>query len=257
MSPAAVARKPREAARARAPKASAPDGYFARSRTLAASFLAIAPLLALYETGIALTGSPVVNGADALVRRAFLAFGPTHAALAWRIAIALCFALAVLEVVRKRMPVHRDLPGIAAEGLAYGALLGPLALLLQRRVLPFLAAGAEGDGRLAELILSVGAGVYEEIVFRLLLLTAVFAVVVRIFDAKESGRVVALAVAVAASSAVFSAFHHFGPEGEPFAVAPFLFRAIAGAVLGVIFVLRGLGVAVYTHAAYDCLRVFL
>jgi len=254
------AKTPAADAPARAPAPSKPSGYLVRSRILAESFLAIAPLLGLYEAGLAVSRSRVVNGADALVRQVFLLFGDAHATLAWRIAIAACFALSVFDVVRRRLPVYRDLPLIGLEGLAYGACLGPLALAIQSRVAPMLQAAsgpaAEPTSVWLRAALSVGAGVYEEIVFRLLLLSALFALLVRISAVMESSRVLALTVAILLSALAFSAFHHVGFAGEPFAAGPFLFRTIAGVVLGVIFALRGLGVAVYTHAAYDLLLTF-
>ena len=60
-----------------------------------------------------------------------------------------------------------------------------------------------------------------------------------------------VAAAVLLSALVFSLFHHIGPGASPLLRREFVFRAIAGLVLGVMFVLRGFGVCVYTHTLYD------
>jgi hypothetical protein len=63
-------------------------------------------------------------------------------------------------------------------------------------------------------------------------------------------------LAVVVASLLFSGFHHVGAYGEPFETHAFLFRFFAGLLLSVIFLTRGLAVAVYTHTLYDIL-VFL
>jgi hypothetical protein len=57
--------------------------------------------------------------------------------------------------------------------------------------------------------------------------------------------------AVLLSALLFSGFHHMWPGGEPFHASVFLFRAMAGVLLGGLMLLRGYGVCVYTHAMYD------
>jgi hypothetical protein len=49
----------------------------------------------------------------------------------------------------------------------------------------------------------------------------------------------------------FSFFHHVGHGAPPLRRDVFVFRAAAGILLGFLFVVRGFGVAVYTHALYD------
>ena len=63
----------------------------------------------------------------------------------------------------------------------------------------------------------------------------------------------ALAVAVLTTSLAFSLAHYVGPAAEAFDLFTFTFRTIAGAFFAVLFVTRGFGVAVGTHAAYDLL----
>ena len=55
-------------------------------------------------------------------------------------------------------------------------------------------------------------------------------------------------LAVLISAVLFSWHHHLG---EPFEMGVFLFRTMAGVILGFLFWFRGFGVCVYTHAMYD------
>jgi membrane protease YdiL (CAAX protease family) len=61
-------------------------------------------------------------------------------------------------------------------------------------------------------------------------------------------------LAVAASALVFSWAHH-SVGGEPWNARVFLFRAAMGALLGWIYLARGLGVVVYAHALYNVVLV--
>ena len=50
---------------------------------------------------------------------------------------------------------------------------------------------------------------------------------------------------------IFSAFHYVGPLGDSLELGSFVFRMIAGLLLSGLFLLRGFGVAAWTHALYD------
>ena len=61
----------------------------------------------------------------------------------------------------------------------------------------------------------------------------------------------AMPLALLASALVFSWAHHIGDYGEPFELAAFTYRAIAGGIFGLIFYYRSLAHAVYAHFLYD------
>jgi membrane protease YdiL (CAAX protease family) len=112
-----------------------------------------------------------------------------------------------------------------------------------------------------DLVLDLGAGVYEEIVFRFLAIRGIFLLLrldpFEAFDdhprASRGSVFSATAVAVLVSSLLFALYHHVGPGGDPFAPALFAFRTLAGLLLALIYFCRGLAAAVYTHAFYDVL----
>jgi membrane protease YdiL (CAAX protease family) len=102
------------------------------------------------------------------------------------------------------------------------------------------------------LVLSLGAGVYEELVFRLICFTllSLFFIDFLGFSKKFGGLWIVLIGALA-----FSAYHYLGDE--PFAWRAFLFRTAAGIYFGVLYLLRGFGITAGSHAAYDIFVAFL
>lgn len=96
-------------------------------------------------------------------------------------------------------------------------------------------------------VLSLGAGIYEELVFRVLLVGGLFGV----FRSSGVGRRPAALFAAGLAALVFSGFHYIGQYGDPFSVSSFLFRFLAGLAFSVLFLIRGFGVTAWTHALYD------
>jgi hypothetical protein len=95
----------------------------------------------------------------------------------------------------------------------------------------------------------LGAGVYEEALFRLALIPLFYGVL-RLLQMPS---VLASALAVTASSLLFSIAHHAGTPGETFTWFAFIFRWLAGVYFAWVFVVRGFGVAVGCHCVYDVL----
>jgi membrane protease YdiL (CAAX protease family) len=115
--------------------------------------------------------------------------------------------------------------------------------------LPLAAGAAAPAGPLAALVGFLGAGVYEEALFRLVLIPVFFAAL----RALQTPQVIASSAAITASSLLFSLAHHAGTPGEAFTWFAFIFRWLAGVYFAWVFVVRGFGVAVGTHTAYDVL----
>ena len=192
---------------------------------LAASLVLVFPLLLVYEVGVLFAGS--VNGADVVTRLLFAALGrPAYLALHALIAIGF-----LLWIRRGRRWTTLRLE-VAAP------------VILER----VLGLGLSS----ASVIDALGAGVHEELVFRLALLGGLVAFAA---GSPATARWPRLAVfgALVLSSIAFSLAHHVGGYGEPWAARAFAFRLLAGAALGAIFWFRSLAHAVYAHAIYDLL----
>jgi hypothetical protein len=207
---------------------------------LAASLVLVFPLLLAYEVGVLFAGS--VNGADVVTRLLFAALG-RPAYLALHALIAAGFLLWIRRGDRwatLRLPVVAP---VILEAALYALTLGALVSLILERVLGLGPSSAS-------VIAALGAGVHEELVFRLALLGGIVALAAG--SPSLSGRPrVALALALALSSVAFSLAHHVGAHGEAWTARALAFRVLAGAAFGLIFWFRSLAHAVYAHAIYD------
>lgn len=125
-------------------------------------------------------------------------------------------------------------------------LAGPLFLL--SRAIPFQAGVAPSTYALDQFAMGIGAGIYEELVFRLILITLLMMIGMDLLRLERKGVAVA---AVILSSVAFAAHHHRPIGTEPFELVPFVFRTFAGVYLAIIFWYRGYGAAAGCHAAYN------
>ena len=231
--------------------------YLASSRAPRYSLLFALPLLLLYEgLSFLLTGSTVAgvrNGADVLLKELFLSIGGRYGLSLFNAAL---FGIGAFLVWRDRRANRAPMSGsvfglMFLESAGYAALLGFVVGWLTALVLrapSMLMIGPSDLDLPTKLVTSLGAGIYEELLFRVLL-TGGLLVLVRVLFGFS--RPTAAAVSVVLSALIFSSFHYIGALGDRFTVASFTFRAIAGLVFSALFVTRGLGVTAWTHALYD------
>ena len=240
-------RAPRTPRRAPAARRSTGPSPFGRG-DLATSLLLVFPLFLAYEVGVMF--SPTVNGVDFVTRWVFAAVGyDRERFLLVHLVLALGFLGLLLHLRRSRSFSLRVFPSVVLEAALYALTMGTVIALLMERVLGLgLDPGNLALGHRAQaVVLSLGAGVHEELVFRLGLMGGASAALV-LAGVKRS---VAVAIALVASAALFSAAHHAGPLGEPFERGVFVYRALAGIVFGLIFYFRSLAHAAYAHFLYD------
>jgi len=119
---------------------------------------------------------------------------------------------------------------------------------------------AQSKSMLADIVTGIGAGIYEELVFRLILICALM---VLFQDVLRFDRTNAIILAVLISAALFSAHHHIHfvdgqlNQRDPFNWMEFAFRTIAGIYFAVLFAFRGFGVTAGTHAFYDIIATII
>jgi len=220
-------------------------GYFEKSRDLTNSIILIIPMLVIYEAGL-LLGFRGKNGVDFLTDFVIGNFG-------WQGLVTLNLVLIaglIVVATRRERDAKFDsaiVGGVLLESTVYAWFLGTVIIFIMRQ--SHLLAVADEMSVPTRVIVSFGAGVHEEIVFRLLLLGGI-AYFIKDFLGKDE--TAAFAIAFVVSSLLFSLAHHL-PGGEPFAFYPFVYRFFAGLIFATIYHVRGLAVAVYTHAIYDIL----
>ncbi len=229
----------------------AAKGYWTESRQPLASLVFIAPLLIVYELGVVVLG--VQTGADVWMRKTLNILGFGQHLLLPVLTVALLLGWHHLKRRQWRVPAG-VLPGMLAECLLLAIVLRVI-LQLQKGLFGLVSGG--GTASLADsfkklaggFIGYLGAGIYEELLFRLILLSLVIWLLYRLGVPSGKGFI----IAVAATSVVFAVAHYVGPYGEQFQTFSFVFRFIAGVFFSVLFVYRGFGIAAGTHAFYDIL----
>jgi membrane protease YdiL (CAAX protease family) len=227
--------------------------YLHDTRDLVASILYCVPLFVAYQIGV-LSAGGVKNGVDFVtVTLLEVTDGDMgiYLALNAGVLVALLIAMFALRG-RGRMNPHL-FPLVVVESSVYALFFGAGVTMLMRAfgldALLAIPALSIADLSVTDrFVLAIGAGLYEELVFRLVLLGGLYVVATRVL---RMNKVIAGLAAVIISSVLFSAVHHMGNMADEFQLGVFLFRLFAGVLLSVIFWLRGLAVAVYTHAIYD------
>ncbi|NQT50583.1 CPBP family intramembrane metalloprotease [bacterium] len=234
-----------ERAEATSPSVPSIAAYLNDSRDFATGFLFIVPLLLVYEVGVRLLRSDVINWAHGTVRLVFHVFGPWEPAL-FGLVVGVLVAVAIWRTERPHWDL--DLYGMMlVESIAYACAMGLVCSHLARRLLPLGTMGAS-PGLAQDLVLSAGAGVYEEVLFRVILLGAIYHALKRWLRLHAG---LAAFVAITFSSVAFAACHHLGPYGDPVEVGRLAYRFGLGILFAAIYVYRGLGIVVYTHTLYD------
>jgi hypothetical protein len=235
----------------------APSSYWQASRAPRYSLLFALPLLAFYQIlAVLLSTGPrsIRNGADVILQGLFVAVAGRWGPLLFMI----CLIGGGLWLVARDMRAHgsrlrgRVFFGMLGESLAlalaFGIVVGGITSgvigLLQTLALP-----PAGDFTWwTRLMVSLGAGIYEELLFRVLLVTALAAAARALFGWTP---VAAGVGATVLGAAIFSAFHYLGPYGDRLQVYSFVFRMIAGLFFSALYLLRGFGITAWTHALYD------
>ena len=225
------------------------SNYLRFSRSTYYSVVSALPLLLAYEILVIITQSNywvIRNAADVWIRT-FLSFFDLKAQHLTFIMIGISFALIPLAKIRSpgvRIKVSYFLV-MLLESLLYSLILG--VLLQNILILVGLASGGIGSGVLQNLALSLGAGLFEEIVFRVILLNLLFFLFKFLFKKKVAISIFSVLIA----SLLFSMSHYIGSMAESWELYSFMYRWLAGMVFTVLYFIRGFAITAYTHALYD------
>jgi hypothetical protein len=218
------------------------------------SLLFILPLLLFFHVAAAFYGTDLLALRD--VAKVLRFFGATVAYLP---ALAILVVLFVQHLARRdRFHVHgATLAGMLVESIAWTLPLVALVHVMGRLTAGALAAARHApQPLLQQLVVAVGAALYEEFIFRLVLIGLLLLLFVDVFDLHRQ----AATVFVVVFSAVCFSLYHFSRQhftGElPFPWHPFAFRGLAGVYLGGLLLLRGFGITVGAHAVYNVYVVF-
>jgi len=228
--------------------------YFSASRNIFYSLIIIFPMLFLYELLGFINNFEahyqIRNGADAMIRQVFLIFGPNS---------QLVYGLTLFIILSSVGYRHRKILLKGEINVRFLVLMigesfvwcGGLLITMKGINTVFLASPIRSN-LLEQFYLSIGAGIWEELIFRLGLISVITYLINSIFS---YGKSLSIFLALFLSGTVFSLFHYIGVYGDTFTWETFILRAFAGIFLGAIFLFRGLGISVYTHIIYDMVLV--
>tara|TARA_B100000900_G_scaffold406288_1_gene417107 strand:- start:30 stop:689 length:660 start_codon:yes stop_codon:yes gene_type:complete len=207
------------------------------------------PLFLLYEVGIFLISSRDIdqlrNGADVLMRQVLESFG-IYGMYGFGGTFLIGFLIAFLRQKKNLSTSEiesRFLLIMFFESIVWATLL----VIMMIKIPTFLSLSNE-DHLIQQVVLAIGAGIYEEFVFRVLLISGLAILFGLIFNWGEFGKTF---LSVIISSAIFSIFHFFGSYGDTFSFPLFFARFFAGIFLAMIYIFRGFGITAYAHSIYD------
>lgn len=248
----------------------AADGYFSRSQQPLEILFFLLPLVLLYELGLVLVlrsgGMVLDNRAHDAIRRVFDAIGIDATAMSLPVlslpGILLVVVLLVWQVLTRRR-WHVDLRSVALMAAESAALAFPLVVLVQLVVQivahaptapTALAAAGDAAPQLGELpilgrlAVSIGAGLYEELIFRMVLIAVLHTLLVDALRWRE-GHGIALSIIL--SAVAFAAYHPLRDANGAIEWSRACAYLVIGGYFGAVFAFRGFGIVVGTHASYD------
>lgn len=231
--------------------------YHHATRTASYGFLMALPLLVFYEALILLVNRGQVMqvrvGADVWMKTLLHSLG--GAGVHVLAVVVLLIGIGVFIYDRRRsVPIRpRYFGWMVLESAAYAVVVALLVSTVVGLIFFRVLAGPQGavDGLWMQLALSIGAGLYEELFFRVLLVGGLFWVLRQ----TRMDRTGAYLAAALVGALLFSAVHYIGALGDAFTLSSFTFRFLFGLALNALFLWRGFGVAAWTHALYDVLVV--
>jgi membrane protease YdiL (CAAX protease family) len=230
--------------------------YWQQSKSPFYSLLFTLPLLICYEILIfTLNHSDILgmrNGADILFRQFFAMFNIYGFYIVGFLVLS---ALGISYYFHSRrnisQPFHLQFFFLMfLESLVFAMLM----FVFIDKIGDYLIVIGTAPGKKEMIVLALGAGVYEEFIFRVILVSGF------LFFLKDILRLQAHLSAILAmisASLIFSLFHYLGSYGEVIEIRSFLIRFGAGMFLSLLFILRGYGITAYTHTLYDLLVILI
>lgn len=258
------------------------DSYLERTSRPIYAIVFLLPFIVFYELGTLLINTDVLGRSQVRVvafvwLQDLLGYLGYEGRLAWiappLVVIVILLGLQIASHKAWYFLV-KDIGPMVCECILLAVPLIVLSLFLNSSMLPtddpaaaslmmtgLQAAGGDYESSLlASVITGVGAGIYEELVFRLILISLLVMV---LQDLLRLPAPTAIIMSVLISAALFSAHHHviFTRDGlqlvESFDWLKFSFRTMAGVYFAGLFALRGFGITAGTHAFYDILATCL
>ena len=230
--------------------------YLSATSTLKYGFVMSMPLLVLYEALIALTtpdtGVVVRLSTDIWIKSIASLVGV--GTLKFTVFIVMTMGLLVwFKSKDNPVSLHGKFLLLMVLESAVWAIV--LAKIVSGTVGAVFAFAPDGDSLSLgqQFALSLGAGLYEELVFRVLLVPFL----VYLFAKTGFGAKGSVFAGIVVGALLFSAVHYMGAMGDVFTLQSFTFRFLFGLALNALLMLRGFGIAAWTHSLYDVMVILV
>jgi hypothetical protein len=206
------------------------------------------PIFVSYHLGVLFL--PVRNAADWMTRSLIeLSEHDTRSYVVLTVCLGLAYTGTLVVLGRGQALRGSAFAWLLLEAAAYAVAMRFVALYVVGEV--FLGPSLLVDGAFSGLVLSLGAGFYEELAFRVVLFGWGFSLVTWLFGV-SGVRVWLFKLGWAVVGALlFSLWHYVGALGDPFEARSFVFRWVCGVVFCAIYNFRGFAPVVWTHVLYD------
>ena len=223
--------------------------YLHHSRSALYSFVFTLPLFFIYEAGILfLSYDDIIiirNGADFLLKNILESFGIFGL---YGLGIIFFIGFLVSYIIYFRGDNNNNVKVeylfiMMIESIFWSMLL---YFLLSKFMLVLM--NPIGKTIIQQVTLAIGAGIYEEFLFRVVLISGLSFLIGFIFLWED---ILVKTSALILSAGIFSAFHFFGDYGDFFSIELFLIRFVAGIILGLLYYFRGFGITATSHSIYD------
>ncbi|MBM4105820.1 MAG: CPBP family intramembrane metalloprotease [Phycisphaerae bacterium] len=232
------------------------DAYLEASRRPLTILCFLLPAVLFYEVRLMLLSADaegvVVNKAELGVLRFLEGIGIAGGGRLWlALPGAVLVAVLLLWHLIARDPWKVSLRTLGVMLLESAVMVAPLLVLARLFSTSSLMATEpawESMGVGGKLAASFGAGLFEELVFRMLLLGLLHAILIDLLKLRElPGSVLAVAVA----AILFAVYHPLQDAEGGLMLGRAVFYVLAGCWLGALMLLRGFGITVGAHALYD------
>ena len=228
--------------------------YWTESRKPVYSFLVSLPIIVLYEIGIFIINSDDIvvirNGADVLIKNLLELsgiIGIQSSGIILFIGFIFIF-LFNLKTISNTDFKKDYFPIMIIESFLWGVFLFFAMSFIQKTYFSF----PSNNLWFSQIVMSLGAGIYEEIIFRFILISLLAKVIIFLFGWNKT---ISRFYGIIISAALFSVFHFIGPYSDLPDLTLFVVRFLGGIFLGYLFILRGFGITSYTHCIYNLIVV--
>ncbi len=223
--------------------------YFKETRSPFYGFIFTIPLFIIYELGVLLNSNDNIismrNGADVLMRQILSFFGLNG--LYW-LGVLFLITYVITFFIHKKKWKYKKIKNYYLFLMMIESFLWAILIYFFMSNVHLLLMNPVGSIIIQRVTLAIGAGIYEEFFFRVILILALSKIIYFIFNwSFNFSQIIAMII----SAGIFSSFHFLGEFGDFFSFKIFMIRFLAGIFLGILYFSRGFGVAAWSHSLYD------